>query len=274
MCNQASAVNPAVTAWVAALKRLDRPFELLALDAGSTDETPTKLAALVDKHAQLRILPTPPGIGAALRVGLATAQHPFIGYSDLESAYQPNDVVQLVARLEEPPPAEAEPPFDRPLDLVNGCRTSMPFPPLFRVGSWLQRWFWQVVVGIPTVAPLGWQGWSAWRYRQMVNWCFGVAVRDVDSGMKVFRRTLLARCPIQSAGPFVHAELLAKVNFQNGLLDELPLTERAGPFTPVPWGGPQPSRWTEGRRVFQKPDFGPPLVEGSQPASSPPVTAN
>ena len=83
---------------------------------------------------------------------------------------------------------------------------------------------------------------------------------DIGSEFKIFRRSIFARIPIQSDGPFIHAEILAKANFLGCLM-----TEAAANYTPPAAGEPAVSfraQWGEACCVFSHPDFGPAEVAG------------
>jgi hypothetical protein len=64
-------------------------------------------------------------------------------------------------------------------------------------------------------APLR-RPWSAW-------WIFGSRVADPTCPVRLYRRAFLQRMPLQSRGNFIHLEMLAKANFLEGLLAEVPL---------------------------------------------------
>src|SRR5206468_12751574 len=55
--------------------------------------------------------------------------------------------------------------------------------------------------------------WSRHAYQGLLRFVYGLRLTDVDCVFKLFRRSIFARIPIQSDGPFVHAEVLAKANF-------------------------------------------------------------
>lgn len=60
----------------------------------------------------------------------------------------------------------------------------------------------------PWVRVLSGRAWNA-----AVNAAFGLAVRDVDCGLKLLHRRVIERCPLQSAGAFVSAELVARARW-------------------------------------------------------------
>jgi glycosyltransferase involved in cell wall biosynthesis len=227
----------AITAWCDALAKLGHDWELILIDDASGDDTGIKASELASKRSQVRVLTheIPRGFGACLRTALAEAKHPLIFYTALDYPYNPADLRNLVARLE-----QSDDFFQRPLDLVTGCRTGRPAPLAWRVVGALYRLFCRIALGLPLQPAPGWLGFRN-HFRSWWAWpVFGIPVVDTNSAFKLFRRVLLDRFPIQSDGGFVHAELLAKCTFLSSkgheiLMDELPLSPRPEPIPHVEW---------------------------------------
>ena len=68
----------------------------------------------------------------------------------------------------------------------------------------------RVLFGIPLEPRPGWQGWRAWRRGLVLRWGFGLRLYDADCALKLFRRSVFERIPVQSDGAFAHTEVLAK----------------------------------------------------------------
>src|SRR5262245_56804694 len=166
------------------------------------------------------------GVGAALRTGIAEARHPLLAYTDTDSVYQPADLKLLLDAIDQ-------------LDVAVGYRTG-PAAPRRRLADRLYNWF------IRTV--------------------FAVRLRDPDCAFKLFRRSFFARIPIQSDGPFAHAEIIAKANFLGCLMTEVALPERA-PTRPAPLleRATLRQRMRAAQRVFHHPDFGPAVLPTEPP---------
>lgn len=101
------------------------------------------------------------------------------------------------------------------------------------------------------------EGWrDGFLHHWYLRWAFGIRLKDVACPLKLFRREVFARIPIQSDGDFAHAEIVAKANFLGCMLTEVPLPTRAATRRGLP---PSPARQNrkEARRVFHRPDFGP-----------------
>jgi dolichol-phosphate mannosyltransferase len=97
------------------------------------------------------------------------------------------------------------------------------------------------------------QGLSRWqRFRQGGSgwWLFGVTLSDVACPVRLYRRSLLGRWPIQAQGPFVHIELAAKLNFCDALMTEVEIEGAARRDS-----AGEPSSWSDLRRIFFRPSF-------------------
>jgi hypothetical protein len=107
----------------------------------------------------------------------------------------------------------------------------------------------------------GWLGWRRHLGGLLVRWLFGVRYRDAASPFRLLRRETLARFPLQSDGPFVHVEIVAKANFlghNHG--EELPLPGVSPEPRSAPVGGSAREMMSEAVRLFRHADFGPPPV--------------
>lgn len=204
--------------WARHLDKLQRDYELLLIDDGSTDGTAARAEALTTRIPRLRVLrhETRAGFGAALRTGLAAAQHPLVCYAACDPAYQPADVKLLLDHIDA-------------CHIVSGARAAAGSHP-------------------------------PWWYRWLARWVFGVRVRDVNCAFKLCRRDVFSRIPLQSTGPFVHVEILAKANFLGCVLDEAGVSYRpqSGARTEARLTLGQIAR--DARRVFNNPDFGPAVL--------------
>jgi glycosyltransferase involved in cell wall biosynthesis len=258
--NQAGTIEQAVAAWSTLLSRLDRPYEFIVIDDGSTDATGKLLhggddhPGLAARVPHLRVLGHPErrGFGACLRDGLAAAQMPLVFYTGLDHAYNPADLRTLLERI-----AEEDPETGRKIDAVTGYRAGTPLTGWPKVRDRLKRMVLGVALGMQVPPRPGWLGAEEHRYSRRIRMLFGLRVGDVNSKFKLFRRAIFGRIPIQSDGDFVHAEILAKANFLGCLMDEVPVAEKPGPFPAHPEPPSPTPVGKELRHVFGNPDFGP-----------------
>jgi glycosyltransferase involved in cell wall biosynthesis len=268
----AAHLEPLVSAWLAFLEGLCRPYEVLLVDDGSRDGTGERAELLARRHPRLRALrhPAPRGEGAALRTALAEARHPLLFYTLCEPEYRPADLGRLLEKRLGPAAPERE--IDH-VHLISGYRAAQPVPAGWRAAGLLWRLFCRVVFSYPGAPLPGWLGWRGHAGRLLVRALFAVRYRDVACPFRLVRREIFARIPIQSDGPFAHVEVLAKANFLGHVLgEELTLEVR-----PRPYRGDWRAIWGEGKRVFVRPDFGPavlppPVSKGeaiAQPGTTP-----
>jgi glycosyltransferase involved in cell wall biosynthesis len=269
--NQAGNLQHALSVWSSTLQTIGRPYEIILIDDGSNDAT-GKLIDGVDgqlglthsvPHLRVVRFPERKGCGAAIRAGLEASQHPLIFYSGCEYAYNPADLKKLLARIE-----EADPETGKKIDLVNGFRADTPVTGWEKLLGNIWRGIVRVVLGLTLPPKMGWLGDKENRYSLWLRVLFALRMGDVDSRFKLFRKKIFERIPIQSDGDFVHAEILCKANFLGCLMDELPVSEKLGPFPAHPEPSSPTSSGKELRRVFFHPDFGPAQLVPKEPVSA------
>src|SRR5436305_14055172 len=81
--NQSAGLAGIVARWLAELDKLDRPFELIVIDDGSTDGTVAVAEQAAAGRAAVSALrhESRRGFGACLRTGLQSATHPLVFYT-------------------------------------------------------------------------------------------------------------------------------------------------------------------------------------------------
>jgi glycosyltransferase involved in cell wall biosynthesis len=135
-------------------------FEILVVDDGSTDQTARSLAALHTLYPEVRVLKHERnlGYGAALKTGLARAKGSWIAITDADGTYPNHRLPELVQI------AEAE-----DADMVVGARTASDarYSPLRT---------------LPKIFLTAWASWLA-----------KARIPDLNSGMRVMRRTAVMR---------------------------------------------------------------------------------
>ncbi len=232
-----------VSAWKTYLTTLDRPFELLLLPLADLEPNAV--------FADVRRLEYDPaaGYGPALRAAFQAAQQPLVVLVTADRQYQPADLQQLLGIIDH-------------VDLAVGCRAVAPRPWWWRAIRWVFAHFAWVLVGVPPTATQCTPGATSWRRRWIARWIFGVRLHDPESAFRLSRREALTRIVLQSRGPFVLVEQLAKANHLEMIMTEEPIAWT--PAATLPTLG-LPTFVEDARSLFRRPDFGPPELHVPRP---------
>jgi glycosyltransferase involved in cell wall biosynthesis len=152
-------------------------IEVLAIDDGSSDQTPALADALAAADPRVRVHHQPNrGYGGAIKAGFEQARGELISFSDGDLQFDLREMSRLLERLADE---------RKPVDAVIGFRIRRrdPFHRIF----------------------------IAKTYNAIVSVAFGLRVRDIDCAMKVFRREVFDGLRLDAEGPFLSAELLIKL---------------------------------------------------------------
>lgn len=259
--NEEAHLEQVVAGWIKFLDGLERDYAVLLVDDGSTDRTAELAEGLAKQQPRLQVMrhEARRGFGASLRTGLAAAKHPLLFYTACHSRFQAEDLKRLLDEIDA-------------VDLVSGCRQGSVAPGWVHVLGVLYRWLIWLLFGVYAEPLPVWPGWRGYWIHRLVRLFFGVRIVDVGSECKLFRRAIFTRIPLQSDGPFVHVEILAKANFLGRLMAEVPVTYQPDPAEATA-AKPLIDRHVlaEARRVFRDPDFGPANVlkpEGEPPQAT------
>jgi len=257
--NQAAYLETMLAAWVTFLNGLDREYELIVVDDGSTDgsgELAEKLAAgyrrvIVRRHERAQ------GEGVALRTALAAAQYPLLFYTLGDPRYQPADLGKLLRKRPDPRKPDLEIDHVHILPALRGGRR-MPWP--WRILGQFWRLFLRVMFAQAPLRSPGWLGWKRHAAALLARILFGVRHRDVACPFRLLRRDIFARIPLQSDGSLVHVEILAKANYLGLMMgEEVPLESgRYPPLTTEMSREERRQMRADAWRVIRHPEFGSP----------------
>lgn len=175
---------------VAVLSRLCDRWELVMVDDGSTDATPSVLAEAARREPRIRVLthPTNLGYSAALAHGFAACRLASIFYTDADAQFDLEDLRRAWPLLAES-------------DMVAGWRRD-------RQDSRFRCFASQV-------------------FNLLQSAVLGVRARDVDCAFKLFRRSYFERVQLSSQGFLIDAELYARASRAGLRVSQLPVTHRA-----------------------------------------------
>jgi glycosyltransferase involved in cell wall biosynthesis len=184
--NEEANVSGAIRSVAAAAEPLFEELEILVVDDGSRDRTAERVGEAASVDARVRLLQHPDnrGYGAAVRTGLRTARLPLVFYTDSDLQFDPRQIRDLLARIDEFP-------------VVVGYRRN-------RQDRWHRRL-------------------NAWAWNALQRVWFGLRVRDVDCAFKLLRREVLEGLPLVATGAFFSTELLARAQARGCRIAEVPV---------------------------------------------------
>jgi hypothetical protein len=226
-----------VQAWLAWLDQRPGDCEVLLMVEGL--DAPT--ISLADPRLRIINHVAPAGIGPCLQTAVWLAKHPLMLTAPADRQFQPADAQRLFEQINK-------------VDLVTGVRVHRPPPLWLRVLGLLKRIASLIFLGYFGEPRAAWFGWRGWGRRFRIRHVFGVRVADAECPLRLYRKEVFTRVPIQSRGSFAHVEVLAKTNHLSCLMAEAPV-----PWTPLPQEGEDSDWQADAKLVFRRPEFGTPL---------------
>jgi glycosyltransferase involved in cell wall biosynthesis len=171
--NEEENVERTTLAAVKVCERLFDDYEVIIVNDGSRDRTgeiADRLAATIPNVRAVHNSPNR-GYGGALRRGFAEARKSFIFYTDGDGQFDFEEMEKLL-------------PLMRKYDIVSPFRINRQDP--------IHR-------------KLNAKCWGT-----LVNWLFGLKVRDIDCAFKMFPRRLFEQVELCSNGALIDTEILAR----------------------------------------------------------------
>ena len=187
--NEEENVEDAVTHVSEVAQSLDRAYEIILVNDGSSDRTGEIGRELEGRVPNFRLVEHYPnrGYGGALKAGFEAAEKDLITFFPGDAQFDFAEVTRLLEQLNE-----------ENADIVCGYRVD-------RQDSFIRR--------------LNGVGWNL-----VVRLFFGYLCRDIDCGFKLFRREVLDHVNIESDGAMIDTELLAGAKARGFEIAEAPLT--------------------------------------------------
>ncbi len=159
------------------LKKIAQKWEIIIVDDGSKDKTGKVADDLAKINKQIRIIHHPQnrGYGAAFKTGFYNSRFGWVAFTDADGQFDFSEITKLIEKQKE-----------TRADLVIGyyLKRAVPF---FRV-------------------------WGSKVWELAVYFLFGLRVRDIDCGFKLWRKGVVRTIPKLEAerGPFINSEFLIK----------------------------------------------------------------
>jgi len=185
--NDGGTIASMVSAASIALRQVSNDFEIIVVNDGSSDYTARVLDELGGRYSELRVIQHPSnlGYGSALRTGFRAAGKDWVFYTDGDSQYNPLELTELVAAL------------DEGVDMVNGYKLSR-HDSIFRI-----------LIG------------KAYHY--FVRFLFGLHVRDVECDFRLIPRRILNEIGPESVSGAICLELVKKIEDAGYGIAEVPV---------------------------------------------------
>lgn len=182
--NEAENITLVVRRALDLLPQFTDNFELIVVDDGSRDATPSLIDGLAGADARVRPIhhPVNRGYGAALTTGFAASRCDFVMFMDADRQFDIDDL-RLLA------------PFVGTFDIVAGFRMERHDPLVRRINAEI--------------------------FNVTVRILFGIHLRDIDCAFKVFRGDQLRSIELTAPGALINTEIQAKLRRQGATLQQV-----------------------------------------------------
>jgi len=186
MFNEEGNIEHAVTSALAVLAGVTDQYEVIVVNDGSRDSTGAVADRLAAANPHVRAVHHPEnrGYGCAVRSGLAAARYPLVVLADGDNQFDLGELAVLLRGL-------------GTSDIVSGYRITRHDPAFRRL--------------------------YAFMYNLVARLLFGIPVRDVNCGFKVYRRALVERLlpELRSTGALINVEILARARQHGARVTEV-----------------------------------------------------
>ena len=158
---------------LALLQSLTEEYEVIVVDDCSPDRAGAIADELALRHERVRVIhhPVNMGYGAAVRTGLSACAFEYVCFTDGDDQYEVNDFLKLLKLR------------DR-YDLIITFR----YKKIYSSSRIFISWF----------------------YNKLLRFLFRTPFRDVSTGLRMVRRSILPDIELEARSPFIGAELAIK----------------------------------------------------------------
>jgi glycosyltransferase involved in cell wall biosynthesis len=165
-----------ITKAIRFLSAVGEEYEVIVVDDASPDRSGAIADEMARRHPCVRVIHHPQnlGYGAAIRTGLAASRFEYVCFTDGDDQYEIEDFGKLL-RLREH------------YDLIITFRYKKIYSSTRIFVSWV--------------------------YNTLLRFMFRTRFRDVSTGLRIVRRSLIDEIPLESSSPFIGAELAIKAMF-------------------------------------------------------------
>ncbi len=172
--NEAGNIERVVASFLDIQDQIDLALTILIVDDGSSDATGPISRNLAENNPSIRCVQHRRniGYGGALISGFRAAEGDYVAIADADGQFHPADFIRLLEHVES-------------YDVVVGYRQDRADPP----GRRLMGRVWSL---------LG-------------RWVFKIPIRDLNCGLKVFKRSIVADLPLRCIGPGINLEIMTHI---------------------------------------------------------------
>lgn len=183
--NEEANLEIVVNEALAEVPKVFERYEIIVVDDGSRDRTGSIADSLETANPEhVRVIHHKPnrGYGAALSTGFGAATGDYLMFMDSDRQFKPEDL-QLLA------------PYVGRADIIAGYRKKRNDP------------FYRFIIG--------------YTFNTVVTILFGIHLRDIDCGFKIFKADVLKNIELTSPGALINTEIHAKAQRQGRSIIEV-----------------------------------------------------
>lgn len=171
--NEQENVGRTVERALAVLKKLETDYELIIVNDGSSDKTGEIADEIADRNNRIKVVHHQRnlGYGAALQSGFKTSTKELVFYTDGDGQF---DIEEMPALL----------PLMENFDIISCYRLNRQDNIIRKINGWC--------------------------WTKLVCLLFGMKIRDIDCGFKLYRREIFDNIKLSSTGALIDTEILAR----------------------------------------------------------------